>query len=210
MGRVEVLDALRRYVLRPDEEVEKVADASVRTTGRIFEFGSPNWLVRREPWVSDAVVVRHDADAHGTVYRYGFLWISTGELLFLNDVATVRRLGGRLDAWANAIGLAEILAELYYSVDEDGESTVYPFWDGRLIDDPSAFLTAYPSVDPALVPSPRVGRDGSGVILEFRSYYRYLLDYLTSGVDILAWTVASDGHVATWARHLVAERVVEA
>jgi hypothetical protein len=209
MGQPEVLDALRRYVLRPDEEVEKVAETSVRTTGRSFEIGSPDWLVRREPWVRDAVVVRHDADAHGTVYRYGFVWISTGELLFLNDVATTRRLGGRLDAWGNALGFAQILAELHYSVAEDGEATVYPFWDGRLIGDPSEFLRAYPSVDPALVPAPRVGRDGLGVIVEFGSYYRYLLDHLTSGVDILTWTVASDGQAATWTRHLVAEGVVE-
>ena len=152
MDQNEVVGALRRYVLRPDEEVEKVAEASVRTTDRNLEVGSPTWLIRREPWVRDAVVVRHDAQAHGTVYRYGFLWTGPGEPLFLNSVAAMGTLGSRLDAWANPLGFAEILAELHYSVEEDGEATVYPFWDGRLIHDPREFLHAYPSVPPTLVP----------------------------------------------------------
>ena len=119
--------------------------------------------------------------------------------------------GRRLDAWGDPLSYAEILAEFHYSVDEDGEETVYPFWESHLIHDPRGFLNAYPSVHPTLVPPPRVDRDGSGVVLEFPSYYRYLLDYLTTGVDVLAWTVtAISGQPASWRRHLVAERVVGA
>ena len=226
MAREEVVEALRRYVLRPDEPVEKVTDGTaggagqrgtaggagqrgtVLTSRRNFDLVSPDWLVRRESWVRDALLVRHDADAHGTVYRYGFVWTMGGEVLFLNSVETMAALGRRLDAWAEPLGLGELLAEFHYSVHEDGEATVYPFWEARLIHDPAGFIDRYPSVYPSLVRPPRVDRDGT--VLEFCSYYRYLLDYLTTGVDILSWTVTgAGGRPATWTRHLVAEGVRE-
>jgi hypothetical protein len=209
----EVVEALRRYVLRPGEEMARVAGASLdgmmlSTDQRTFEVSSPSWLVRRESWVDDAVVLRHDAQAHGTVYRYGFVWTRNGEALYLNSVPTMRALGRRLDGWSDPLAFAELLAELHYSVYEDGQETVYPFWDAHLIRDPRAFLDAYPSVDPALVSPPRVSREPSGVVIRFGSYYRYLLDQLTRGIDVLTWTVtASDGQPAEWRRDIVAERI---
>lgn len=209
MGQEQVVEALRQFVLRPDEQIEKVTDTAIQTNRRQFDVTWPGWLVRRESWVRDAVVVQHDAQAHGTVYRYGFLW-TMNEALFLNSVETMRALGRRLDAWADALAFAQILAELHYSVHEDGEAVVYPFWEAHLVLDPREFLSAYPAIHPSLVAPPRVNRGPSGVDMEFRSYYRYLLDYTTTGVDVLAWTVtASSGQPAAWNRHLVAEGVPE-
>ena len=222
-----VVAALRRHILRDDEEIEERhvwPDAvAVHTGAAAYWAQRADWLVTRRPWmpgaVRDAVRVVADAGIEDVALEtYGIILERDGltgadRTLFLNDVTdlwtTLGRWLGRLDPLA----FAELVAEFHSGRDITGPVVTAPAVSelvtaGSLIRDVDAFVAEHPSVDPARVCAPTV-RDGNGAVeVEFCSSHRYLSGW-TSAVDVLRWRVARapGTAVATWTREYVARGI---
>ena len=213
-----VLATVRERVLRPGERIDdvRVWPDSVLFGNDAYAYTAKPapWLVAREPWVGEAVLVLADRGFAGNfVVNYGLVFPADGGgALFLNDVATMRDLGARAGVDLDPIAYAELLAALYSGRDIDGP-VVYPlsateFWAaGVLVRDVDAFLADYPFVDRSLVAGPVVRDEPAGLTTEFHSCRYYLLEATGAG-DILHWTVTGGrGRPATWSRRYGAERV---
>jgi hypothetical protein len=213
MNADRVVEAVRRYVLRPSEDVKRRWDApdsvSLRTDGASYDIHSADWAVAAAPWVRDAVQVLAEIGMDQYLPTYGLLIPDDGDALFLNDVATMRQLGRRLGDDLDPVAYAELLAELHYSRGQREEPVVVPSIPGRLIRDPRAFLDRYPFMDPALPRAPEVSDDGrGGMVITFQSFIRYLRVEIGSAIDVYGFTVtAPRGAPATWSVHDDALRI---
>lgn len=182
-----VLDLIKRYVLADGEDIEQVHNWSdglaLTTNRRHFVAGSEpdQWTVSREPWAADVVVaVRDDLLTHGSMQRFGFLLLSDGSDISLNDEHSVAQLGTRLIDGMDPLGYAEILVEFHPHssafravLSESDELR-------RLFSQPEL-----PDVGPI-----QLERTAHGVICHFSSFARYAR---TLGslplLDISEWTV---------------------
>jgi hypothetical protein len=210
-----VVATLQRRVLAPGELVENrrawpdVSTFTVRDYG--YEARPADWLIGQAPWVAAAVRMVADRFMDNFAITYGLLFTG-GEVLFLNDLATMRGLGRRLGADLDPLAYAELLAELYSGPHID-EPMVLPFAAtgahraGVLVRDPSEFATEYDWVDHTAVFAPMVRAAAGGVELEFCSVH-YFLTETKSAVDVLQWTVVGGaGRPASWSRRYLAEGV---
>lgn len=199
-----VVEAVRRHVLDPSEDVEQrwdEADAVILHTPRFrYEIRPAGWSVAAAPWVRDAVRVLAGGGMTDHVPTFGLLCPTDGDALFLNDVEVMRRLGRRLGDDLDPVAYAELLAELHYPREQRDKPVVVPSSPGRLIRDPRAFLDRYPFVDPALPRAPEAGDDGrGGTVITFQSFLRYLRVEVGTAIDVYGFTVtAPRGGPATW------------
>jgi hypothetical protein len=213
-----IVEALRRHVFRPGEDVETTHSEpdllTVFTTKRLlYEAVRADWLIGGAPWVRDAVRVVRDSSMENFVATYGLIAPHDGDVLFLNEVATMRELGGRVGA-ADSAGLdplayAQLLGEVY-SADSIDEPVVYPFaasygfQAGWLIRDPVEFLREYPVAGSVGVQAPRVEQAGQTTTIDFFSHNFYHVQNGTA-IDVYRWKVtATAGRPASWVRDLVA------
>jgi hypothetical protein len=211
-----IVEAMRRYVLAPDEQVEKRWDRPESVALSTKRFGyvadSADWSIRNEAWVDDAVRVIADGFMDNYVITYGLVFGRDGAVLVLNDVATMRELGRRLGEGLDPMAYAELLGELYSGRQIDGPvvlpfSATASFRSGWLIREVEAFLREYPFVDAALVSAPRVSQAGGVRRVEFCSHNYYLLEF-GAAIDIYRWVVTAPvGQPASWSREPVAERL---
>ncbi|WP_131785284.1 hypothetical protein [Protofrankia symbiont of Coriaria ruscifolia] len=211
-----VVAALRRHVLQPGEGIDSRRDwpdAVVFYVGsHRYEARPADWLIAREPWVDGAVrVVADRSFIDNTSATYGLVVAGTDEVLFLNEVATMRELGRRLAVDLEPLAYAELLSELYSVKAIDGP-VVVPYSAttlhraGELIRDVDSFAADYPWANAKLVAPPVIRREGGDVVLEFFSCHYYLTGL--RALDILRWRVTGgDGRPARWAREYVAERL---
>lgn len=212
----QVVEALRRYVLAPDAVIEDRRDwpgIVVFYAGRFrYEARAAPWRIAAQPWVEAAVRVVADGQAKGFVIEYGLLFEVGDRVLNLNDVATMRELGRRLDDDLDPLAYAEVLAELYSGPRIDA-ATVLPFAAtelhraGSLIGDVDEFAREYPFVDATGIAAPTVRRQADQVAIDFYSCHYYLTES-SGAVDILQWTVVGGaGRDVSWSRRYVAQRV---
>ncbi|GIH16556.1 hypothetical protein Raf01_47280 [Rugosimonospora africana] len=199
-----VVEAVRRFVLDPSEDVQRRRDevdsVTLRTARLSYEIRPAPWSVAAAPWVRDAVRVLADSGNASYLPTFGLLLLSDGDVVFLNDVAAMRQLGRRLGDGLDPVAYAELLAELHYSRGQRDEPVARPSAPGRLIRDPRAFLDRYPFVDPALPRAPEAGDDGrGGTVITFQSFIRYLRVEVGTAIDVYGFTVtAPRGGPATW------------
>ena len=217
-----IVEALRQHVFRPGEEVEQSRVepdrlALLTTKRALYDAARTGWLIGSAAWVRDPVRVVRDSSMENFVATYGLIVTRDGDTLFLNEVATMRNLGGRIGAAEGTdldpLAYAELLAELY-STDKIDEPVVYPFaaspgfLPGWLIRDPDEFRREYPVTAAPAVEPPRVDRDGSTTTIDFFSHNFYHVANATA-IDIYRWMVtATTGQPATWARDRVAEQLI--
>jgi hypothetical protein len=212
----QVVAAMRQYVLRPTDQVDNQRDSTdsviVETRRFFYEAVPAPWRIGAEPWVAAAVRIVADAGMKNAAITHGMVFDRAGATSYLNDVATMRALGRRVDNDLDPLAYAELLAELY-SVRLIDQAVVFAgaatalHRSGELIVDAAALVADYPFVDPSLVKAPAIHRDGERIRLDFFSCHYYLLE-VSSALDILQWTVlAGAGQDATWVRQYVVEQL---
>jgi hypothetical protein len=207
-----VVEALQRFAFMPDEEIEKRWDypdsVKLSTNWDFYEAEPADWQVGSADWVDEAVRVFVPRSMHNFSLTHGLVLARDGEVLYLNQAETMKRLGSRVDPLA----YAELLGELY-SGHDIARAVVKPFSatesfrSGWLVRDVNAFTEQYPAVDPSLVAAPQVRHDRDTVVLTFFSYRYYLLEF-GAALDTYRWLVTVPaGRPAEWSRDTVAERV---
>lgn len=192
-----ILDLLDRYVVREGEQTVRVKHwpdgIGLTTEQRHFVAGPEpaDWSISNEPWVADVVIaIRDDIIIEGEPERFGFLLLSGGGDVYLNDPVAVADLGRRLAADMNPLGYAEILVGFHpYS---SAVRAVVPESDGlrRVFDRPDL-----PDVAPL-----QVRQDPAGLTLTFCSYARYSRTPAGAPLlDLSEWTVTVPaGQSARW------------
>lgn len=204
-----VVDALRRFVFEPTEQVDKRQDEpgslSLRTARDTYLVRPADWRIASAGWVADAVRVVVPRAMENFSLTYGLVFPADGDVLFLNDMATMKDLGRRLGVDLEPLAYAELLAELY-SVRSLDVPVVYPFAatesfrPGWLVEDVAELCRRYPSVDPSLAAAPQAVVDGTGTVLRFHSHNYYLLEF-GAAIDLYRWVVtAAPGRPAEWFR----------
>ncbi|GAB3161181.1 hypothetical protein GCM10027290_68030 [Micromonospora sonneratiae] len=205
---------VRRRLVSPDLEIEGRRDwpdrVVFKTNWHFYEAQPADWLIGGAPWVAEAVRLVA-TDGVGSMARtYGLLFGRSGEEFLLNDVQTVRTLGGRLGDDLDPVAYAEVLAELYSGRDIEGP-IVTPVsvseWarPGELVRDVADVVAKYPFVAPELVAPPAVEVVDDEVRLAFHSCH-YRRGGSGGGLDILHWTVTGGGgRPAAWSRRYVVE-----
>lgn len=212
----QVVAALRRYVVpagtpttyRSHWPEEVRVDA-----GRMSVFASPaDWLIGRAPWVRLAVrAIDEEYNIDNMSVTYGLLFTTDGQVVFLNEVAAMQGLGGRVGVDLDPIAYAEVVAELYSCSPEDGPvvhpTSVTPqIRAGELIRDVAQFHETYEFVDPQLVAEPQVRAAGGGVELAFYSCHYFLTGL--RAIDVLRWQISCvPGRAAVWQREYVVKRL---
>lgn len=212
-----VAQALRNHVLPADAPITKRTDwpdeVILRTPDRSVVGSRAAWFVGREPWVRFAVrAVEDQAYITNTSVTHGFVFVQgSDDVLYLNDVATMRDLGGRVGQNLDPIAYAELLAELYSGPSIDGPSvrptSITPEHPaGELVRNVKHFHHTYAFVDSALLAEPTVQMVGARLLLEFVSGHYYLTDF--RAMDLLRWRVTcGGGRPASWEREYVARRL---
>lgn len=201
-----VVAAVRQYVLQPDEEITNRRDwpgaVTFSTTRFAVEAKPADWLIGQEPWVDEAVRVVADGAIENFAFTYGFAFTRTGEVLFLNEMATMRELGRRVGTDLDPLAYAELLSELYSGkiVDQPvvlANAAMSWFRAGELIRDVDAFVASYPWAAPVPVAPPAFLGD---TIVFYSCHY-----YLTGqrALDVLRWRVEVGS--GQWEREYVAE-----
>ncbi|MDG4772620.1 hypothetical protein [Solwaraspora sp. WMMD792] len=212
-----VVEALRRHVFQPGEDVAKRFAEPERvtvlsTTQALYEAEPAGWRIGTAAWVDSAVRVARDSSLENFVATYGFVFSRDGGALFLNDAAAIRELGRGLGAGLDPLAYAELLAELYSGQRIDDPvvfsfAATAGFRPGWLIADVEEFLRKHPSVDPSLVSPPRASQEGGVSRIDFLSHNYYLVEF-GAAIDIYRWTVtAPAGQPASWVREPVAQRL---
>ena len=208
-----VADALRRFVVGPDEPVERewvTPNAVTLQTPRYLYRAAPaDWLISGAVWVDAAIRVLAESDRGDLVPTFGLLFAGPGDPIYLNEVAAMAGLGRRLHTDLDPVAYAELLAELHFPTGPEDQPVSRPTVVGKLILDAAQFAARFPFV-PAevLAARPHAMHAGGRITLTFQSYVRYLLPDFGSALDIYDWTVAAaDGEPATWTRILAAERL---
>jgi hypothetical protein len=193
---VRILELFARHVLTAGEEITRVRlwpDGLAVTTSilRHLVAGSEarDWLVSREEWVEDVVIAtRDDIIVHGQPQRYGFLLLTGGGEVYLNDPAAVAALGRRLHDGLDRAAYAQLIVQFhpYTSATQEvltrtGELRRKFGHDGL------------PDNDPV-----RLWRTPDGLVLTFQSSAEYGMFGVTR-VDLKAWTVrVPTGGPAQW------------
>jgi hypothetical protein len=121
-----VLDLLREYVLHPDVSIGKVIDrddeVTVYTDSGLYtaRYDTSSWIGReptriaREPFVDRYLVIHDESTEHPETWPvYGFLLLTGGAVVFLNDADEVAELGRRLRTDLSADAYAEVLARFH-------------------------------------------------------------------------------------------------
>ncbi len=190
-----VTEALRRFVFTPDERpVELMGGAGapvLRTSGGRYSMLPTDWLIRQDPVVDDAVLVLAERGRHAVVC-YGVLLARDGTPYLLNDVDTMRTFGRYLGQGLHPVAFAQVLAALHGG--QPGDRPV-----------------AYPSTtgDLSLDPPPAQRREGTVLVIEFRSTIRQMDPDDGPVVETLAWRVeAAPDQPARWERQVL-DRVPE-
>lgn len=211
------VEALRRLAFAPGERIEKRWDNPQRTALSTSLFGytitEADWLIGAEPSADEAIRVVADGFMDNFVITYGLVFPrGGGDVLFLNDVRTMKELGRRVGDGLAPLAYAELLGELYSTRDIDGpvvkpRSATASHRAGWLIRDVDAFRREYPRVEPSLVAAPVFRQENDRVRLEFFSHSYYLREVLAA-IDVYRWVVtAGSGEPASWSRERVAEGV---
>jgi hypothetical protein len=212
----QVVAAMQQFVLEPGERLEKRRDhpdsLTVTTSQFSYKAAPAEWSIGRQRWVAGAVRIVADSGMNNFAITYGLVFEHAGPVWYLNDVDTMRALGGRVGPDLEPMAYAELLAELYSGRRIDGP-VVSPYaatplhQAGELVRDVGPFLSRYSFVDPSLVDRPTLRPDGDRIQLDFFSCHYYLLE-VSAALDIIEWTVAAGGgHDATWTRRYVVERL---
>ncbi|MFI6761337.1 hypothetical protein ACIBF5_19590 [Micromonospora sp. NPDC050417] len=214
--------AVERYILSPDEKVIDRRDwpdsVAIKTNWGWYDAEPANWLVAREAWVEQAVRLVMDASIEDVpLSTFGLLLRHDREVLYLNDQATMRGLGGRMGDDLDPIAYAELLAEFYSGPDIDrpvvAADTVSDFTrPGWLVQDVDATLQEHPHLESAGLAPPRVTQTAQRVELSFHSC-RYYLDSvgIKGSFDVLRWTVTGGaGQEVSWRREYVVKGVKRA
>jgi hypothetical protein len=200
-----ILDLMKRYVLWQGEEVERVREwpdgLALATPFRHFAGGPEpeSWSISREEWVKDVVVVtRDDLIVEGQAERFGFLLLTVGGNVYVNDPAAVAELGRGLADGMDPLGYAEILVQFHpYSSAVRGVFTETDELRRRLGRD------EFPDVEP-----PRIQQTSGGVSVRFSSFARYRPIGGSPLLDLTEWTVeVPTGEQARWQTRLFAEGV---
>jgi hypothetical protein len=213
MQAEQVTDALRRFVLRPTEQITQRVDRPgqlwfTTSSGAAYEAKPADWLIAADAWVETAVRVVAPTDMPNFSRTYGLLFPKTGEPIFLNDVTTMHWLGSGLAGGVDPVGYAELLGELYSGDDIDQAvvsafSATSAFRAGQLVRDVDQVRQLYPAIDPALLSAPVVRRDSDALVLDFLTYRYYLLE-VRAAVDLYRWAVTGPaGEPAQWERQRV-------
>ncbi|HEY7225067.1 MAG TPA: hypothetical protein VH561_15955 [Micromonosporaceae bacterium] len=170
------------------------------------------WLIGQAAWVAYAIrAVEDEPTVSNMSVTHGLVVTRDGQVLYLNQVATMRALGARVGVDLDPIAYAEVLAELYSASLGDGEkafptSATPEFRSGELIDDVARFHATYDFVDPGLVAPPRTQRAGNGIVLDFFSCHYFVTPLRT--IDIIRWSVTcKPGEPAVWQRDYVVKRL---
>ncbi|MBO4208939.1 hypothetical protein [Micromonospora echinofusca] len=209
-----VVAAVQRHVLdgAAVEERYPRPDGVVLYAGRTrHEVVAADWLVTQAAWVDGAVRVVAGSGAENYTFSYGLIFPVTGDALFLNDVSTMRELGGRVGTDLAPVAYAELLAELYSDGDVSGprvlaSSATELHRSGELVREPAATAGAYPALDPALLAAPTVEVTDGRTVLRFDSCH-YLITEAGGALDVLRWEVrAGGGEPADWSRRYLARR----
>src|SRR5262249_49475496 len=85
-------------------------------TGKHYVAGPEpqDWLVSKEEWIDDVIIaIRDDVIIHGTPPRQGFLLLSDGGHVYLNDPTAIAELGPRIHHGMNAVAYAELLVHFH-------------------------------------------------------------------------------------------------
>ncbi|MEH1013635.1 hypothetical protein V6U90_11045 [Micromonospora sp. CPCC 206060] len=209
-----VVAAVQRHILDgvPIEERYLRPDGAVLYAARTrHEIVAADWLVTQATWVDDAVRVVAGSGAENYNFSYGLIFPTGGDELFLNDVATMRDLGGRLGVDLDPLAYAELLAEFYSDGDVSGprvlaSSATELHRAGELVRDPLVTADRYPALDPALLTAPTVDATGDRTMLRFDSCH-YLITEAGGALDVLRWDVqGGGGEPAVWSRRYLARR----
>lgn len=204
-----IVELLKRHVLRPDEQVVRVRnwpDGMALTTslGRHLVGGSesPSWLVSREEWVDDVVIVdRDDLIIEGggnPAERHGFLMLADGRHVYLNDSVAVAELGRRLDGGINPTAYAEVLVEFH------------PYGSAirTVLSEPDTLRKLIGHDDVPDIEPPRLARTPAGLVLTFGSACQYRWPLEGPLLDLVTWTVrVPTGGLARWESQYVARRL---
>ena len=204
-----IIELLRRHVLRPDEQVERVRHwpdglAMTTSTGRHLVAGSEaaNWLVSSEAWIDDVVIADRDDlivnDGATPAERHGFLMLADGGDIYVNDPVAVGELGRRLPDGLNPTAFAELLVEF-----QPYTSAVC-----KVLSEPAELRQLIGHDDIPNIEPPRLAPNSSGLVLTFSSICRYRWPAEGPLLDVMAWTVVvPSGEAARWTSERLARRL---
>jgi hypothetical protein len=191
-----IVELIKGHVLQDAEQVVRVKNwpdgLALTTDRRHFVAGSesPEWSVSNEEWVDDVVIAtRDDLIVEGQPERFGFLVLSDGGYIYVNDRDAVADLGRRLADGMDPEAYAQILVAFHpYSSALRGVLTEA---DGlrQALGQPDL-----PDVAPLTLQ-----RSSDGVTLTFSSFVRYVRPGESPMVDVLEWQVeVPTGQPARW------------
>ncbi len=201
-----ILDLMQRHVLWDGEGVERVRNwpdgVALTTPLRHFVAGSEpdRWLVSREEWVDDVVVsTRDDLIIEGQAERFGFLLLTGGRDVYVNDPAATAELGGRLADGMDPVAYAQILVQFH----------PYSSAMRAVLTESDDLRRRFGREDLPDVQPPRIGQTAEGLTLTFSSSTQYVR--MLGGaplLDLTEWTVkVPTGEVAQWESRLVAKEI---
>jgi len=204
-----IVDLMKRYVLRADEEVERARlwpDGLALTTsiGRHMVAGSEPgaWLVSQEEWVDDVVIADRDdlivCGGGNPPERHAFLLLADGGDVYVNDPAAVAELGRRLAGDINPTAYAELLVEFH----------PYSSAVRKVLSRPDELRQLIGHEDVPDIEPPRVRQTQAGLLLTFSSTCQYRWPLEGPLLDLMTWTVqVPSGEPAQWKSQLVAQRL---
>jgi hypothetical protein len=201
-GNETIVELMRRHVLDADEQVVRIKNwpdgIALTTDLRHFVAGPEpaDWSVSQESWADDVVIaIRDDLIVEGEPERFGFLMLTDGSEVYLNDEAAVADLGRRLATGMDPVAYAEILVGFHpYSSAYRG-----------VITEPDGLHREFGQADLPDVAPPYSRRSAAGVTLTFSSFARYRWPGGAPMLDLSEWTVdAPTAAAATWESRLTA------
>lgn len=209
-----IVAALERQVLRPGDAVESsrphLDGLLVLTRYAWYQAAPAPWRLADNAWTAAAVRVVETMPVDcSPAFIHGLVLTRAGESLYLNEVATMRRLGRGLGAEVDPIAYADVLAELYSGRDISGPvvTASAPGPAGRagwFVGDVAAVAAEFPYVDRRYL-TPPVVRRAEVTTVEFVSCHEDTRTFPLA-VDVLGWSVSGGGaQEASWTRSYVAE-----
>jgi hypothetical protein len=181
-----VADLFQRHVLWSGEEIEKIQEQydelTLTTRLRHFVIGSErdDWRVGVDNGIRDVVIAtRDDLVIHGQPERFGFLLLSDGRDVYVNDAESFADLGTRLLDGMDPIAYAELLVRFH----------PYSNATRAVLTRPHDLQRIYQRDDLPAVSPFRSHRTPHGVTLMFTSSIRYRRAATGTLLDLADWTV---------------------
>lgn len=192
-----ILELLKRHVLWDDEPVERLREwpdgIAVTTPLRHLSAGSEpgDWTISRTDWVDDVVIAtRDDLIVDGAPERFGFLMLTDGTCVYVNDQDALAALGRRLGADLDPLAYAELLVQFH------------PYSSAHR----SVLTEPIDGIDGVQVAPPELRQTPEGMTLRFTSSVQYRPPLSAPLLDLMAWTVTiPHGEPARWDSHPIAE-----